>query len=366
MAHFVFIFFLAGSVAIGLHAQQQSPGGYPDQTQYPNPGIAELRIPSTAPILWKSVRRSAPARRPAAGQLQNPQSRLSQSGQSNGQRPNGNYTDNEQLNRQQFQNGQRQELRLPPEPLTEFQKFVASTTGQILPIFGANLFRRVPSTFAPVDMSPVPPDFVVGPGDELRIRVWGQLSFQANVRVDRSGDIYLPEVGPVHVASVPFSELDGHLRNAVGRVFHNFDLTVDLGQIRSIQIYLAGEARTPGVYTISSLSTLVDALFAGGGPNTQGSLRDIQLRRGSQTVAHFDLYDLLGARLQIDRRKALAGRRDLYSTRWTSNRHDGQRKESRHLRVASRRAVVRSSRGCRRSFCGGFCGSHFGRAHSKP
>jgi protein involved in polysaccharide export with SLBB domain len=127
----------------------------------------------------------------------------------------------------------------------------------------------------------------------LRIRVWGQLSFQANVRVDRSGDIYLPQVGPVHVASVPFSDLDGHLRSAIGRVFHNFDLTVDLGQIRSIQIYLAGEARTPGVYTVSSLTTLVDALFVGGGPDSQGSLRNIELRRGSQTVAHFDLYDLL-------------------------------------------------------------------------
>jgi protein involved in polysaccharide export with SLBB domain len=156
-------------------------------------------------------------------------------------------------------------------------------------------------------MSPVPPDFIVGPGDELRIRVWGQLSFQANVRVDRSGDVYLPEVGPVHVASVPFADLDGHLRNAVGRVFHNFDLTVDLGQIRSIQIYLAGEARTPGVYTVSSLSTLVDALFAGGGPNTQGSLRDIQLRRGSQTVAHFDLYDLLVRGYKSTDAKLLSG-----------------------------------------------------------
>ena len=142
-------------------------------------------------------------------------------------------------------------------------------------------------------MAPVPSDFVVGPGDELRIRVWGQLSFQANVRVDRSGEIYLPQVGPVHVASVPFSELDGQLRSAIGRVYHNFDLTVDLGQIRSIQIYLAGEARTPGVYTVSSLSTLVDALFVGGGPNAQGSVRNIELRRGSQTVTHFDLYELL-------------------------------------------------------------------------
>ena len=194
-----------------------------------------------------------------------------------------------------------------PALLTEFQKFVASTTGQVLPIYGANLFQRVPSTFAPVDMTPVPSDFVIGPGDELRIRVWGQLSFQANVRVDRTGDIYLPQVGPVHVASVPFAQLDNQLRSAISRVFHNFDLTVDLGQIRSIQIYLAGEAFTPGVYTISSLSTLVDALFAGGGPNTEGSFRNIELRRGSQTITHFDLYDLLVRGYNSSDAKLLSG-----------------------------------------------------------
>jgi len=183
--------------------------------------------------------------------------------------------------------------RLPPEPLTEFQKFVASTTGQILPIYGAELFRNVPSTFAPLQMSPVPADYVVGPGDELRIRIWGQVSFENNLTVDRSGEIYIPHVGPVHVAGIPFSALEDHLRQAIGRVFHNFDLTVDLGMIRSIQVYVAGQARRPGLYTVSALSTLVDALFASHGPSIHGSFRDIQLRRGGDVVTHFDLYDLL-------------------------------------------------------------------------
>ncbi len=183
--------------------------------------------------------------------------------------------------------------QLPPEPLTEFQKFVASTTGQILPIYGADLFRDVPSTFSPLDMAPVPADYVVGPGDELRIRVWGQVSFETNLTVDRSGEIYLPHVGPVHVAGIPFTALEDHLRQAIGRVFRNFDLTVDLGMIRSIQVYVAGQARRPGVYTVSALSTLVDALFASHGPSVHGSLRDIELRRGGAVVTHFDLYDLL-------------------------------------------------------------------------
>jgi protein involved in polysaccharide export with SLBB domain len=205
----------------------------------------------------------------------------------------GGYSDVESYARQRVGANQIFQAPLRPEPLSEFQKFVASTTGQILPIYGANLFRQVPTTFAPLDMTPVPPDYVIGPGDELRIRIWGQVNFQANVRVDRSGEIYLPQVGPVHVAGMPFSALDEHLRSAVGRVYRNFDLTVDVGQIRSIQVYVAGEARRPGVYTLSSLSTLIDALFATGGPSIQGSLRHIELRRGSTVVTNFDLYDLL-------------------------------------------------------------------------
>jgi protein involved in polysaccharide export with SLBB domain len=200
-----------------------------------------------------------------------------------------NYSDLEQYWRQTAQ----QQAPLQPEPLTEFQKFVASTTGLILPIYGADLFRRIPSTFAPLQMTPVPPDYVVGPGDELRIRIWGQVNTQANVRVDRSGEVYLPQVGEVHVAGLKFSELDSHLRDAVGRVYRNFDLTVNMGQIRAIQVYVSGEARRPGVYTVSSLSTLVDALFASGGPSVEGSLRAIELRRGGTVVTHFDLYDLL-------------------------------------------------------------------------
>jgi protein involved in polysaccharide export with SLBB domain len=209
------------------------------------------------------------------------------------QNPNTNYSDTETLSRQPSGRNQSQAVTPPPEPLTEFQKFVASTNGQVLPIYGASLFRRVPSTFAPLDMSPVPPDYVIGPGDELRIRVWGQLSFHDNLRVDRSGDIYLPQVGPVHVAGMAFSALDAHLRSAVGRVYRNFDLTADLGQIRAIQVYVSGLARRPGVYTVSSLSTLVDALFASGGPSLQGSMRHIELRRGSAVVTDFDLYNLL-------------------------------------------------------------------------
>lgn len=207
--------------------------------------------------------------------------------------PNLNYSDTEALMRQR--QGQRgaQTTNFPPERLTEFQRFVASTTGQVLPIFGTSLFRTAPSTFAPLDMTPVPSDYVIGPDDELRIRVWGQVNIQSNLRVDRSGEIYLPQVGPVHVAGLPYSALDSHLRSAIGRVYRNFDLTTDVGQIRAIQVYVSGQAQQPGMYTISSLSTLVDAIFASGGPTVQGSLRAIEVRRNGATITTFDLYQLL-------------------------------------------------------------------------
>jgi protein involved in polysaccharide export with SLBB domain len=180
-----------------------------------------------------------------------------------------------------------------PEGPTEFQKFVAASTGQELPIFGAKLFRNVPSTFSPSNLAPASASYVIGPDDELRVRIWGQISYSGNLRVDRSGNIYLPQVGEVHVAGLPFSELEHHLRAAVARVYRNFDMSVDIGRIRSMQVYVTGAARRPGVYTVSSLSTLVDALFASGGPSLQGSLRHVKLNRAGKTIGDFDLYALL-------------------------------------------------------------------------
>ena len=183
--------------------------------------------------------------------------------------------------------------QLPTDRPTEFQQLVEISTGQQLPIFGASLFREPPSTFAPVDNIPVTPEYVIGPGDELRLQIWGQVNNQGSYIVDRTGAIAVPQIGTVHVAGLRFADLNSFLRSQFGRVFRNFDINVNLGQLRSIQVFVVGQARQPGSYTLGSLSTLVNALFASGGPLPQGSLRDIQLRRGSTTVVHFDLYDLL-------------------------------------------------------------------------
>jgi len=184
-------------------------------------------------------------------------------------------------------------LIVPPEPPTEFQNFVAATTGQMLPIYGAKLFTNQPASFGPIDRGPAPAELIVGTDDELRIRVWGQVNFSANLRVSREGEIYLPKVGAVHVAGIPFSEVPSHLRSAMERVYRNFELSVDMGEIHTIQIYVAGMARRPGEYAVSALSTMVDALFADGGPSPAGSMRHVQLKRDGKIVADFDLYALL-------------------------------------------------------------------------
>ncbi len=178
-------------------------------------------------------------------------------------------------------------------PPTEFQQLVLASIGRRLPIFGANLFFGSPSTFAPVEQLPVTPDYVVGPGDQVLVRVWGQINFNAEVTVDRTGVIYLPQVGAIHVAGITDSALAQQIRSNIARIYKNFNLSVNLGQLHSIRIFVAGQARRPGTYTVSSLSTLVSALFASGGPSPAGSLRHIQVRRNGATIADFDMYDLL-------------------------------------------------------------------------
>jgi len=181
----------------------------------------------------------------------------------------------------------------PPLERIEFQDFVAQSTGRDLPIFGSDLFRNVPSTFAPVDDVPVTPDYVIGPGDELLILAWGQLDVDYAALVERNGTINIPKVGSINVAGIRYQDLQSHLKAAIGRVYRNFDLTVNLGQLRAIQVFVVGQARRPGSYTVSSMSSLVNAVFAAGGPSAKGSMRGIQLKRGNKVVTELDLYDLL-------------------------------------------------------------------------
>ena len=175
----------------------------------------------------------------------------------------------------------------------EFQIFLAQSVGRILPMYGYNLFSQPPSTFAPVSNIPVPQDYLIGPGDEIVLTAWGQVDIDLRVIVDRNGDISLPKVGTVNVTGIKYQDLERYLKNRIGRVFRNFELSVSLGKLRSLQVFVVGQAKRPGIYTVSSLSTLINTLFASGGPSHNGTMRHIQLKRAGKIVTELDVYELL-------------------------------------------------------------------------
>lgn len=249
---------------------------------------------------------SAPAAAPSAGPTALPSSQSSTagrpgsqngggSGQTNGTRNAGASSRTETNPTDTNRNGDNPNAAPASTQtfVTEFQQLVSNSTGSILPIFGESLFAGVPSTFAPVSDVPVTADYLIGPGDELTLQLSGQVNQQYDVTVDRTGNIDIPELGTVHVTGIPFSRLNSYLKSQFGRIYRNFALNTNLGSLRTIQVFVVGEAVRPGSYTISSLSTLLNAVFASGGPLPDGSLRDIQVKRNGETVLHFDLYDLL-------------------------------------------------------------------------
>ncbi|GAB4471936.1 MAG: SLBB domain-containing protein [Burkholderiaceae bacterium] len=180
--------------------------------------------------------------------------------------------------------------KLPPLATTDFQRFVAESSGRSVPIFGANLFDDASPGFTPLTGVPVPANYVIGPGDEVLLRSTGVLDFELRLTVDRNGQIVLPKVGPVQLAGVRVAELESYLTREISRSFRNFTLSATLGQLRSIDVYVVGQARAPGKYTVSSLTSLVNAIFISGGPNANGSMRRIRLVRDSKVVTDFDLY----------------------------------------------------------------------------
>ncbi len=188
--------------------------------------------------------------------------------------------------------------------LSEFEKFVsgdvALTISTDIKQFGYDLFNQPPSTFAPVEIVPVGPGYVVGPGDEIKITIWGKVEGIWNVVVDRNGNVGLPKIGILGVTGLTFKEVSDLLRKEFAKYYTSFEINVSMGSLRTIRVYVIGNAERPGSYTLSSLSTLVNALFVSGGPSPVGTMRDIQLKRNGKTIVHFDMYDFL---LKGDKRK---------------------------------------------------------------
>lgn len=197
------------------------------------------------------------------------------------------------------------EVKLPTKPLSGFQQFVFDTTGRILPNFGDRSLQKT----VRLDNAnqPVSADYEIGAGDEILVRVWGAVDVNVKARVDRDGQLTIPSVGTFPVAGVKARNLDDFLKSQVGQYYKNFNLSATLGKLGGVNIYVAGQALAPGMHLVNSTSTLASVVFSVAQPGINGSFRNVQLRRAGETVATFDLYELLANGSMKGDRKLQAG-----------------------------------------------------------
>lgn len=208
----------------------------------------------------------------------------------------------------------REQLAARAAQQTEFERYVQRAVGDDVEIkrFGSELMtpglpqpyelqqpqqqlqqqRSGPALLGETS-SQIPSDYVISVGDEVLVNIWGAVEADLRLTVDRGGRITIPRVGPVLVAGVRYADLNTTLEQRVGQVFRNYKLSAALGKLRGIRIYVTGFTQRPGAYTVSSLSTIVNAMIQAGGPSASGSFRNLELRRGGKLVSSFDLYDLL-------------------------------------------------------------------------
>lgn len=159
--------------------------------------------------------------------------------------------------------------------------------------FGYDMFTERSADFAPPEIATVPPSYKIGPGDNLLVSMWGRVDMEFDLTVNREGRVFIPKAGDIVCYGLSLDELQKRFHERLSKVYSEFKLSVTLGKIRTIKVYVYGEVKQPGGYTLSSLSTLFNALYAARGPNERGSMRKVRLLRGGETVSHVDLYDFL-------------------------------------------------------------------------
>jgi protein involved in polysaccharide export with SLBB domain len=165
-----------------------------------------------------------------------------------------------------------------PSPRQEY------APGQPLKPFGYDVFSTPTSTFAPVTDIPIPADYVVGPGDVLQVQLFGNSNASYNLVVNRDGSIDFPKLGPINVAGQRFDDVRSMLQERIAKEMIGVQASITIGELRSIRVFLLGDVNQPGSYTVSSLSTITNALLAGGGISLIGSLRDVELKRNGKLV----------------------------------------------------------------------------------
>lgn len=176
---------------------------------------------------------------------------------------------------------------------SEFEAYASALAGTPIQRLGSALMLHGRNLGMIEANRQIPGDYVVGLGDEVQLTLWGSVDADLRLTVDRAGRIVIPRVGPVVVAGVKLADLNELLTRRVGQTFKNFQLSANLGRLRSIRYYVTGFVARPGAYSVSSLATVMTGLVQSGGPAAAGSFRTIELRRNGQVAGHFDLYDLL-------------------------------------------------------------------------
>ncbi|WP_229618457.1 SLBB domain-containing protein [Vibrio parahaemolyticus] len=159
--------------------------------------------------------------------------------------------------------------------------------------FGLDLFAGSPSTFAPLSDVPVPANYTVGAGDEIIVQLFGKENETYRLRVNRAGTINFPSLGPVNVAGMHFSDVRNSLTQRVKEQMIGVRSDISLGELRTMQVFVMGDAYKPGAYTVSALTTISQAIYYSGGFGESGALRNIQLKRDGKIIRKLDMYDLL-------------------------------------------------------------------------
>lgn len=178
---------------------------------------------------------------------------------------------------------------------------------ETLPRFGDLIFDRDVSTFAPVDDMPVPSDYVLGPGDSLNVLMYGKEQQQYVLNVSRDGLVLFPQLGPLPVSGLTFDQTKEMIQARVSEQIVGTQVVVSIGALRSISVFMSGEVKAPGSYSVSGLATLTQVLYAAGGISSIGSLREIQVKRRGVTVATLDLYDVLLSGNTADDARLMSG-----------------------------------------------------------
>ncbi len=160
-------------------------------------------------------------------------------------------------------------------------------------IFGYEFFKYAPTTFAPTDNMAISSEYILGPGDKLEITLYGNEELKFKGFISREGIINIPSLGPINFTGMAFKDASKFLTEKVNNELIGTSAFLSLSELRSISVYVLGQAYKPGKYTISGLSSLSNALFISGGVNEVGSLRNIELRRNNTDLGTYDLYELI-------------------------------------------------------------------------